>query len=65
MGMGGHLFASRKNPRPGARDVGLRRHRFGSGSRGGFGLGGGAGGLGHAGNETVGQARGFSGDGTA
>src|ERR1035437_2339067 len=39
LGMGGHLFASRKNPRPGARDVGLRRHRFGSGSRGSFGLG--------------------------
>jgi len=53
--MGGHLFASRKNPRTGAGEVGLRRHRFGSGSRVGFGLGGGAGGFGDAGNEALDQ----------
>jgi hypothetical protein len=51
----GIITYSALNPRPGARDVGLRRHRFGSGSRGGFGLGGGAGGLGDAGNEALDQ----------
>ena len=55
IGDGWAWFASRENPRPGARDVGLRRHGFGSGSRSGFGLVGGAGGLGDAGNEALDQ----------
>ena len=55
IGDGWAFVREQKNPRLGARDVGLRRHRFGSGCRGGFGLRGRAGGFGDAGNEAFDQ----------
>ena len=51
----GIIEHSALNPRTGTGEVGLRRHRFGSGRRGGFGLGGGAGGPGDAGDEELDQ----------
>ena len=68
IGDGRAWFASRKNPRPQEGRSDLCGHLFGGARRAivlvrvGFGLVGGAGGLGDAGNEAVGQASGFSGD---